>query len=169
MQGRQLSWHCGGETLGLAEGLPKRITEFFAGGCPGAEPSRNETHGQQFGTARASVRGMLWRSRRAVLVAVLALATPSCLSPTLPLPPPSHPDVQGPDINGQVRLSGVVFPHSQAVAINLRTNVIAGQNTDSGSYDFTIGAQVGDGISFFYLTETRSSEPINIIVRAPKP
>jgi len=119
--------------------------------------------------ARATVAGMLWRSRRAVLAAVLALAAPSCLSPTLPLPPPSHPSVQGPDINGQVRLSGVVFPYSQAIAINLRTNEIAGQNTDSGSYDFMIGAQVNDGISFFYLTQTRSSEPINIIVRAPKP
>lgn len=113
---------------------------------------------------------MLRRTRRQTWAALIGLAGLSCLSPTLPLPPPSHPEVTGPDASGQVRLTGDVLSHSQALAINLRTDEIAGQNTGAdGKYDFTIGAQVGDELSFFYLWKTRSSSPINVIVRKPPP
>ncbi|MDX2053765.1 MAG: hypothetical protein SFV15_15290 [Polyangiaceae bacterium] len=107
--------------------------------------------------------------RRALFAVSLALVGASCLSPTLPLPPPSQPSVQGPDANGQVRLSGTVLPRSQVVAINLRTDEIAGQNTESGSYDFMIRAQIGDNLSFFYITKTHESSPLNLVIRAPQP
>ncbi len=45
-------------------------------------------------------------SRRLALLGVLALAFTACLAPTLPIPPPSEPDVSGPDANGMVTLSG---------------------------------------------------------------
>src|SRR5258706_2942472 len=76
--------------------------------------------------------------RRWLFGAALCLA--GCLSPTLPLPPPSNPMVSGTDADGNVRLTGTVEPESEVFALNHTNNVISGQLTASGTYDFKIQA-----------------------------
>lgn len=44
--------------------------------------------------------------RRRTWLLVGALALGGCLAPTLPVPPPSQPDVEGPDAAGNVTLKG---------------------------------------------------------------
>lgn len=44
--------------------------------------------------------------RRFAWIGALALAVGACLAPTLPVPPPSQPEVTAPDANGFVTLSG---------------------------------------------------------------
>src|SRR4051794_35838862 len=77
---------------------------------------------------------MFPRSRRRWLVG-LALAAAGCLSPTLPLPPPTEPSVSASTTAGLVRLQGSVMARSEVFAIDHRTNLIAGQYTESGLYD----------------------------------
>ncbi len=74
-----------------------------------------------------------------------------CLSPTLPLPPPTRPTVEGPDSFGQVVLSGQVEPGAQVIAENLHTGDIAGQRAPGdGRYRFKIRAALGDQMSIYY-------------------
>ncbi len=110
---------------------------------------------------------MAFRARRVWLVgAVLCLA--GCLSPTLPLPPPSDPQVSGTDADGNVRLTGTVLPESEVFALNQANNVISGQVTDSGSYDFKIQASQFDHISLWYVRETVQSPTTDVVVeKAP--
>ncbi len=97
-------------------------------------------------------------TRRLVAFALAAVSAVACLSPTLPLPPPARPDIEGPNALGEVRLSGTVLPNSQVFALNNRTNLVAGEQTDGdGSYDFVINARVDDEISFWYARDTVSS------------
>jgi len=93
----------------------------------------------------------------------------SCLSPTLPLPPPEQPQVDGPDpATGEVRLRGAVPSRSQVQAINLRTLDIRGQVVGSdGLYDFGLPAQIGDEISLYYRQGTTESPSINFAIRDP--
>lgn len=44
--------------------------------------------------------------RRFAWIGALALAVSACLAPTIPIPPPSQPEVTAPDANGTVVLSG---------------------------------------------------------------
>lgn len=106
--------------------------------------------------------------RRRQLIALLALWATACLSPTLPLPPPSRPDVEGPDAEGFVVLSGHVPPYTEAIAYNPRTRDIVGEETlASGAYDLRMEAQVGDEISFRYRDGTQDSPSIVIVVSEP--
>ncbi|HTA94115.1 MAG TPA: hypothetical protein VK745_31265 [Polyangiaceae bacterium] len=110
---------------------------------------------------------MSFRTRRRWLVGA-ALCLAGCLSPTLPLPPPSDPTVSGADADGNVRLTGNVPPESEVFALNHTTNVIGGQLTPSGAYDFTIQAKQYDDLSVWYVKDTEQSPPTDVIVsKAP--
>ncbi|HEX3774898.1 MAG TPA: hypothetical protein VHV51_10570, partial [Polyangiaceae bacterium] len=92
----------------------------------------------------------------------------SCLSPTLPLPPPSDPTVSGPDAQGNVRITGYVLPDSEVFVLNHRNNAIAGQLTNDGSYDFTIQAAQNDAMTIWYVQETVQSPTTDFVVtKAP--
>ena len=102
-------------------------------------------------------------------IALALLAAPSCLSPTLPLPPPERPQVDGPDPEtGEVRLRGSVPSKAQVHAINLRTFEIRGQVVGvDGLYDFFLAAEIGDEISMYYRKGTTESQSIIFMIRDP--
>lgn len=106
--------------------------------------------------------------RRFALIAAVALTLSACLSPTLPLPPPSKPVVEGPDSQGMVTLSGNVPGRAEAIAANLDTGEIRGQITGpNGAYKFQIPAAVGNEIAFWYSVGTDESPPIVFRINAP--
>jgi hypothetical protein len=106
--------------------------------------------------------GRVWR-RLLLLSAGLTLA--SCLSPTLPLPPPDRPDVSAPDAGGFVRLQGTAAPHSEVIAWNHDNDVIAGQVTrDTSRYDFKIQGDVGDYIELWYIQGDEESQTVRVTV-----
>ncbi|MFO0568702.1 MAG: hypothetical protein U0263_23775 [Polyangiaceae bacterium] len=97
--------------------------------------------------------------RRWLLLSGLLLA--GCLSPTLPLPPPSKPTVEGPDQNGMVTLDGWVEAEASVFAANMRTGDIRGQFThETGHYRFEIPAQENDEIELWYQVGTTASPSI---------
>lgn len=105
------------------------------------------------------------RVLRRLLLLSAGLTLASCLSPTLPLPPPSRPDVSSPDSSGLVRLQGNAAPHSEVIAWNHDNDVIAGQVTrDSPRYDFTIQAEVGDFIELWYIQGSDESQSVRLTV-----
>lgn len=107
--------------------------------------------------------------RRSLTALLLAFAVTACLSPTLPLPPPSRPSVEGPDANGNVRLTGLVPPRSLVTALNFRTNLASGQQTgESGAYDFTLEAVPGDEILFWYSRSNVNSPAIVVVIGEPE-
>jgi hypothetical protein len=97
---------------------------------------------------------------RSLLVVTAFVAASSCLSPTLPLPPPNQPDVEGPDAAGKVTLSGQVIRGANVYANDLNSGASAGQKADSqtGNYRFEIAAAVGDQMEFFYIYDSVSSD-----------
>ncbi len=105
------------------------------------------------------------RVMRWLLLLVAGICLVSCLSPTLPLPPPDRPDVSAPDMGGLVRLQGVAAPQSEVIAWNHANNVIAGQvTTDSSRYDFTIQGKAKDVIELWYVQGTEESQSIVVVV-----
>jgi hypothetical protein len=88
-----------------------------------------------------------------------------CLSPTLPLPPPATPTVSGTDTDGNVRVTGYVEPESEVFVLNQATNVISGQLTPSGMYDFKIQAKQYDPLSLWYVKDTVQSPPTDFTVK----
>jgi hypothetical protein len=112
---------------------------------------------------------MLFRPLRVWVlgVALLAAAT-GCLSPTLPLPPPSDPTVSSVS-EGVVRLTGTVESESEVFALDRNSNVIAGQYTHTGNYDFTLAAQDRDEISLWYVHGTVESPPNELVLKVPPP
>jgi hypothetical protein len=114
---------------------------------------------------------MFSRSRRSWLLGA-ALFAAGCLSPTLPLPPPTSPEMTATDTQGLVQLSGNVPPQSAVFALNHNSNVIAGQYTESGAYQFTIEAQEHDSMSLWYVHATEESPPAEFFIKltpAPAP
>jgi hypothetical protein len=127
------------------------------------------TRGWQHAACRtASNRGHAVLSRRALLVAALMVVS-SCMSPTLPLPPPNQPDVEGPDATGNVTLSGSVIPGANVYANNLDTRKSAGSKSDSqtGAYRFQIAATIGAQLEFFYIYDSVTSDRIRFTVADP--
>ena len=116
------------------------------------------------------VTPMRQKSRRVFLGLLSFAALTGCLSPTLPLPPPEQPQVDGPDATGQVRLRGSVPKKSQVFAINLRSKDIRGQVVgNDGRYDFLLPAQIGDEVSMFYRNGTDESSSLLFMIRDPNP
>jgi len=109
---------------------------------------------------------MFLRSRRRWLLGA-ALFAAGCLSPTLPLPPPTNPEMTATDTQGLVQLSGSVPPQSEVFALNHNTNQIAGQYTESGAYKFTIAAQEHDSMSLWYVHATEESPPADFFIKLP--
>jgi hypothetical protein len=110
------------------------------------------------------------RVARRLLLLVAALCLASCLSPTLPLPPPDRPDVSASDENGLVRLQGVAAPKSEVIAWNHASDLIAGQVTgDDSRYDFTIKAQANDYIELWYVQGDQESQTVRFNVPSPPP
>jgi hypothetical protein len=100
--------------------------------------------------------------RRRLFAAVLVPALLSgCLAPTLPLPPPDRPAVEGPDGTGNIRLTGTTPEYGAVVyALNDRTNQIVGERTTAGTYQLVMAAQVGDSITFWYTVGADQSPAI---------
>lgn len=100
--------------------------------------------------------------RRWLFAAVLVPALLSgCLAPTLPLPPPDRPAVEGPDATGNIRLTGTTPEHSAVVyALNDRTNQIVGERTTLSTYELVMAARVGDSITFWYTVGADQSPTI---------
>jgi hypothetical protein len=105
------------------------------------------------------------RVLRRLLLLSAGLTLASCLSPTLPLPPPDRPDVSAPDLSGLARLQGTAAPYSEVIAWNHDNDVIAGQVTrDTARYDFTIQAEVGDFIELWYIQGDEESQSVRVTV-----
>ena len=102
---------------------------------------------------------------RRLLLASAGLCLAACLSPTLPLPPPSEPSVSSPDPNGFVRLQGSAAPKAEVIAWNRNNDLIAGQVTgESSFYDFQIRADVNDVLEIWYIQGSDESPSIKVIV-----
>lgn len=96
---------------------------------------------------------------------VILLFGAGCLSPTLPLPPPSRPNVSAPNADGNIRVTGIVQSRATAYVHNSRTDLIIGQITgDSGEYDITIPGEVGDRLFVWQAYRTLESAPIEVLV-----
>lgn len=108
--------------------------------------------------------------RRAVALGMLfgiavSLFASGCLSPTLPLPPPSQPEVSAPNADGNVRISGVVQSRATVFALNQRTDQIVGEVTGhDGAYDLSMRAEVGDRISVWQSIRTKESGTVEVVV-----
>jgi len=111
---------------------------------------------------------MFLRSRRGWLFGA-ALFAAGCLSPTLPLPPPSDPTVSATTTQGLVRLSGAVQPQSEVYAINRNNNLISGQYTESGEYDFTLRALENDNVSLWFVHGALESQSNDFVVKLAAP
>ncbi|HLV20183.1 MAG TPA: hypothetical protein VKZ49_04855 [Polyangiaceae bacterium] len=108
------------------------------------------------------------RARRVFLASLLAALPVACLSPTLPLPPPGRPEVEGPTAEGQVTLTGSVKPRAHVQAANLRAGRSWGQFTgDDGRYTLVIEAQIGDEVVLWYSVGNDSSPSTVFTIRAP--
>jgi len=92
-----------------------------------------------------------------------------CISPTLPLPPPNRPDIEGPDASGEVTLSGHTRPAVFVYADNLSTGESAGQLTREGDgwYSFKLGARIGDVVSMYYRAGLDESLPVQFVIPEP--
>lgn len=99
-----------------------------------------------------------------------AFAVVACLSPTLPLPPPSRPEVSVPDATGDVHLLGVVPGRATAYVQNRRTGRIVGQTTeDDGRYELTIPAASGDRLLVDYELHLERSMSVEVLVPDEEP
>jgi hypothetical protein len=108
------------------------------------------------------------RPLRRLLLGLAGVCLASCLSPTLPLPPPSKPDVSSPDENGYVRLQGIAAPRVEVIAWNHNNDLIAGQVTgETSAYDFSIPAQSSDVLELWYIEGSDESSSIKVIVPEP--
>jgi hypothetical protein len=88
-----------------------------------------------------------------------------CLSPTLPLPPPSRPDVSPPDASGITTITGRVPGGTTAHAQKQNTGHLDGQVTgDSGDYGLRLEAAIGDQIVVWYVDGFEASASVQVTV-----
>jgi hypothetical protein len=82
------------------------------------------------------------------------------------MPPPSRPEVEGPDEHGVVVLSGRTVPESTIFAANESTPYVYGYRTDevTGYYRFPIFANVGDSIAMWYRLDTEDSMVYKFVI-----
>ena len=110
---------------------------------------------------------VVFAPRRSLLVVLAALAATSCLSPTLPLPPPSDPNQSELDeATGTLHLTGWVRPTAWIYALNLETykGYIQITSTD-GRYDLTVEAAHGDRFSVWYEYRGDQSDSTQIEIK----
>jgi hypothetical protein len=87
-------------------------------------------------------------SRRLLLLFGAGALVAGCLSPTLPLPPPSPPDVTQVGV-GQYEVSGSLPMAGTVLVQNERTNLVYGETVEQ-LYHFNVAAQPGDEMSLWY-------------------
>lgn len=87
---------------------------------------------------------------------MLGLSGVACLSPTLPMPPPSPPDVELVG-QGQYRLSGAIPKPGVVLVLNARTRIVTGEKTDV-QYSFVANAEPGDRMAIWYTSGLDSSD-----------
>jgi hypothetical protein len=107
-------------------------------------------------------------ARRALLLGGIFLCLVfACQSPTLPLPPPEEPEIDGPDEEGVAKLRGrVPQPRAWVFTINWTQleaddpGAIGGDwADDEGVYEFEIRADVGDQCELWYEYAADKSQP----------
>jgi hypothetical protein len=104
--------------------------------------------------------------RRDLFAAGLLLV--GCYSPTLPLPPPSEPEVTV-QADGQYRFVGKVEPGAEVVALNRHSNLMFGQLTGGdGAYDFLVLGDSEDRIQFWYVVGKDQSPSITVLLPYPE-
>ena len=106
--------------------------------------------------------------RRLFSVLVLLLTSwlaVSCLSPTLPLPPPSDPFITAPDSDGLIQIKGRVTSGAEVTVLNTRTSIIAGFITgEDGAYSIQMEAEIGDLLLVRQQSGTQESAPNEVYV-----
>lgn len=107
-------------------------------------------------------------SRLHRLGAVLLFVLPvGCLSPTLPLPPPSRPDMTPPDSSGITTIRGRVPGGTTAIAQNLSSGRLVGQVTsETGQYQLGLAAEIGDPVAVWYRDGLTDSAAVQVTVPA---
>jgi hypothetical protein len=107
---------------------------------------------------------------RGLAAGALLLVPLACLSPTLPLPPPSRPDISPPDASGLTTIVGRVPGGTTALAQNLETGRLVGQVTGtSGDYDLRLEAAIGDPVVVWYRDGLDDSATVELTVPAETP
>lgn len=119
-------------------------------------------------------RSMRWRLPLPVLVVVTAitLATSSCLSPTLPLPPPEQPDnIQPGTTAGTWQVSGICHAGAIITVFNEKTGrgVVVEDRTQSGTYTVILGGAKCDAAWVRELFMQQDSAPAVFTLAARKP
>lgn len=142
-------------------------------------PKRSRLGAPFCGSPRASARAL---ARASVLLFALSGAVGglgvgatslSCLSPTLPLPPPASPIISSgsaPDTFKLTSLNGAQ-PNALIIIVNrneslARDKRVSGTIADeSGSWDATVIAKVGDSLDITQESGTASSPATTVTVR----
>jgi len=102
---------------------------------------------------------------RAIGAASLLCLPLGCLSPTLPLPPPSRPDVSPPDASGLTTVAGHVPGGTTAIAQNMSSGQLVGQLTSSsGNYELVLPAASGDTLAIWYRDGLIDSGAVEVTV-----
>lgn len=98
-------------------------------------------------------------SRRRVLQwAATALLASGCLSPTLPLPPPSPPDVTNLG-GGEYRVQGSIPLVGTVLIRDTRSRLVYGQ-ADTQVFDVVVSAEPGDRMVLWYEVSGDQSDPV---------
>lgn len=105
---------------------------------------------------------MFCRSRRLLLACLTVGLLGGCLSPTLPLPPPSPPEtIAATDQQGVYQLKGSARANSLVTAFNLNNGLSFGQKTGpDGKYDFLVRGEEGDQMELWYSVGTDESNSV---------
>jgi hypothetical protein len=98
-----------------------------------------------------------------LLVCLTAGLVGACLSPTLPLPPPSPPDtILATEQQGVYQLKGAVRANSLVTAFNIDNGLSFGQRTEGdGRYDFLVRGKEGDRLELWYSVGTDESNSVS--------
>ncbi len=104
-----------------------------------------------------------------VVAAVMTLAC-SCVSPTLPLPPPSLPDISGSAMAGKVRLSSMHGAEANAIIVIYNRNPavdrdkrVSGAQADGvGTWDADVVATPGDVLDVSQEVGNARSAPVTL-------
>jgi hypothetical protein len=127
-----------------------------------------------FGRRLALLQPIVCAQRRGWLqvlfLLVAAFVVTGCLSPTLPLPPPSQPEITAPDSDGMVHIRGTVPPRSEVYAKNQHSLEIVGKETDdTGKYDLVMQAEINDRIIVWYSNVDVDRDFAEVLVPASDP
>jgi hypothetical protein len=106
-------------------------------------------------------------ARRGFLAAAAGLLLVGCLSPTLPLPPPSRPDIAQVGTN-EYQLTGTIPSPGFVLVLNKRTNVVNGELATE-AYSIRVQAQPEDGMQLWYESGTDVSDIVEFDIPAPAP